>query len=361
MDCEGDLSSSHESCCRRYQNNNENQLKGTCQLIPMLTSGCQRLSCHPFRLNVYSYHRILTQFSPVLRYHLYSRSYSSIAQMLFPENCFHIDRFKGVHIDLGKLFSDNSIPSDNNLLVKFEDTLKTSEEEWKKSGNRLIWFKVPLSVSSVIPALVKDGFIYHHAKPGHATLVKWISENEPNIVPPYPFTNIGVGALVVDDQNRVLVVKEKWVPKQFKMWKFPGGSSEPGEDISEAMKREVFEETGIEVKFKSILSMRQWHEYQFGSDLFVTCLATVNGSHDIQIDRHEIEEAAWIPIETLMTGGPDNELSEFNKFNMKQYLLSKELGVSVGEKKVRHLLGGETTVYAMTKDEKQEKKEHHKM
>ena len=68
---------------------------------------------------------------------------------------------------------------------------------------------------------------YHHAKPGFVQMVKWIAPNEPNNIPAYPYTNVGVGALVVDASNNVLVVQEKFSPVG-RMWKFPGGYAEQG-------------------------------------------------------------------------------------------------------------------------------------
>lgn len=42
-------------------------------------------------------------------------------------------------------------------------------------------------------SLSQAGFTFHHAKPDFAMLFKWISQDEPCNVPPYAFTNVGVG------------------------------------------------------------------------------------------------------------------------------------------------------------------------
>lgn len=58
-------------------------------------------------------------------------------------------------------------------------------------------------------------------------MVKWVSPDEPNNIPSFPYTNIGVGALVVDKENNVLVVQEKFTPVA-RTWKYPGGFATQG-------------------------------------------------------------------------------------------------------------------------------------
>src|SRR5260221_6156257 len=53
---------------------------------------------------------------------------------------------------------------------------------------------------------------------------------------------LGVGAVVLDDERRVLLVLRGGVPMQGE-WSLPGGVLETGETIIEGMKREIFEET----------------------------------------------------------------------------------------------------------------------
>ena len=60
---------------------------------------------------------------------------------------------------------------------------------------------------------------------------------------------IGVGAVIEDDTGRILLVKHTperggyWQGK----WICPGGKLEPGETIEEGIKREVREETQLEI------------------------------------------------------------------------------------------------------------------
>lgn len=57
---------------------------------------------------------------------------------------------------------------------------------------------------------------------------------------------IGLGAIIVDDQRRVLLIRRGSEPLQGQ-WSLPGGAMELGETLLEGIKREVREETGLEV------------------------------------------------------------------------------------------------------------------
>lgn len=58
---------------------------------------------------------------------------------------------------------------------------------------------------------------------------------------------IGVGAVVFDSQGRVLLVRRAQ-PPNVGLWSVPGGRLGPGESLVECCRREVLEETGIEVE-----------------------------------------------------------------------------------------------------------------
>ncbi|MFW0795702.1 NUDIX domain-containing protein [Gordonia sp. CPCC 205515] len=57
---------------------------------------------------------------------------------------------------------------------------------------------------------------------------------------------LGVGAIIFDDADRLLLVLRGREP-QAGRWSIPGGKVEPGESLSEAVIREVLEETGLTV------------------------------------------------------------------------------------------------------------------
>jgi len=60
---------------------------------------------------------------------------------------------------------------------------------------------------------------------------------------------LGVRALVVDEQGRILLVKHSYVSG----WHLPGGGVEADETLLDALARELMEETGVELAAPPVL------------------------------------------------------------------------------------------------------------
>ena len=123
---------------------------------------------------------------------------------------------------------------------------------------------------------------------------KWLPET-PNTIPAYTSHFVGVGGFVLNDKREILVIKEKNGPVT-SIWKVPGGTADPGEDIAETAVREVLEETGIPCEFECILGFRQLHTARFGkSDMYFICY--LKPKHcDIKIQESEIADAKWMDV-----------------------------------------------------------------
>ncbi len=63
----------------------------------------------------------------------------------------------------------------------------------------------------------------------------------------------GVRVIVLDDDNRILMVRQDHPERS--VWMVPGGGIEEGESSAAAAVREVLEETGLEVETKGLI----WH------------------------------------------------------------------------------------------------------
>ena len=77
------------------------------------------------------------------------------------------------------------------------------------------------------------------------------------------------GALLLDDDRRVLLVRRKYPPDQG-TWCLPIGFAELGETIAEAALRELLEETGIVGRVTRMIDADSWRSDFYGDLLVVT-------------------------------------------------------------------------------------------
>ena len=66
----------------------------------------------------------------------------------------------------------------------------------------------------------------------------------------FPTHIVTVGGLVENDEGKILMVKEP-----VRGWELPGGQVEVGETLTDAFKREIKEETGINIKVGNLISV----------------------------------------------------------------------------------------------------------
>ncbi len=133
---------------------------------------------------------------------------------------------------------------------------------------------------------------------------------------PQQFPEATVGALVVRDDGKVLVVKsKKWRDK----YSVPGGHIELGERAEDAIVREVKEETGLDVKVSKLLLVQQAifpkdyvkHEHYLFLDYVCEALTT-----SVHLDGKELQEYTWVdPGEALKLG-----LEEYTRNFINAYL-----------------------------------------
>ena len=75
---------------------------------------------------------------------------------------------------------------------------------------------------------------------------------------------IGVGAIVLNQHDKVLVGKRKDNP--IDKWQMPQGGVDKDEDLYSAMRRELYEETSI-TSFKLIREIERWLTYELPANL----------------------------------------------------------------------------------------------
>jgi 8-oxo-dGTP diphosphatase len=70
------------------------------------------------------------------------------------------------------------------------------------------------------------------------------------------YIGVGVGALIVSEDGRLFLSRRGPQAKNERgLWEFPGGAVEFGEKLSDALKREMREEYGIEIAVGDLLDI----------------------------------------------------------------------------------------------------------
>lgn len=211
-----------------------------------------------------------------------------------------INRYGGVEVDAAAL------PADAH---EFQTQLEHALQQWRQQDLKLVWLEVPLTKAALIPVAVDHGFIFHHSTPEQSTLVYRLVPDA--FVPNYASHYVGVGGVVINEKNELLVVAEQYHRQTNpRFYKLPGGMLDPDEHVETAVVREVFEETGIRAKFESLVCFRHWHRARFNkSDIYFIARLTPL-SHEITRREGEIAECLWMPVDEYL--GMDS-VSAFNK------------------------------------------------
>ncbi|CRK94992.1 CLUMA_CG008479, isoform B [Clunio marinus] len=226
------------------------------------------------------------------------------------------DRFNGITIDSTAEQCEDA---------QFDGILSKSLNQWTEQKRRAIWFKVNRNQASWLPVLAKNDFYFHHARNEFVMMYKWLPKTEPSAVPPFAHTMVGVGALVINNQNQVLVVSEKNALIT-NSWKLPGGYLEMNENLVEAAIREVLEETNIKTRFESVVSLRHAHGAAFGcSDLYIV-MKLIPETEEIRKCDREIAKCTWMNLDEYMN---HPNVHQTNRAFVQHYLDLKSNGMMI--------------------------------
>ena len=114
---------------------------------------------------------------------------------------------------------------------------------------------------------------------------------------------VAVGAVIEDGKGRILLVKHK--PERGGFWRgkwiCPGGALELGETIDEGIKREVKEETGLEIDLVKLLP--PYDRIVKSTDgvslhvVYIDCLAKLVGG-ELEVGS-DVGEALWVEKQNI--------------------------------------------------------------
>ena len=125
-----------------------------------------------------------------------------------------------------------------------------------------------------------------------------------------------VGALIVNKEGKILLAKShKW----FDRYTLPGGHIEIGETMEEAVKREVKEEVGLDVKVveflltqEAIFAKEFWRRRHF---IFFDFICRTD-NQPVKLDPVEVQDFVWVYPGAAL----NMNLDSFTKKTVSQYL-----------------------------------------
>lgn len=70
-------------------------------------------------------------------------------------------------------------------------SLPASVAQWQQEGRVAVWLHVPIFQSGLAAVAASQGFAFHHAESGSATLTRWLGEG-PSRLPAFASHQLGV-------------------------------------------------------------------------------------------------------------------------------------------------------------------------
>jgi ADP-ribose pyrophosphatase YjhB (NUDIX family) len=101
---------------------------------------------------------------------------------------------------------------------------------------------------------------------------------------------VSVGVVVLNQKSEVLLLDHVFRPASG--WGIPGGFMEFAEQPHEAAKREVFEETGLELENLEMIWMRTLNRH-------IEIIFRADGKGTAEVKSREINSLAWFEVEKM--------------------------------------------------------------
>jgi ADP-ribose pyrophosphatase YjhB (NUDIX family) len=120
---------------------------------------------------------------------------------------------------------------------------------------------------------------------------------------------VGVGAVIVDEQGRVVLIKRGVEPLKGH-WSLPGGAVELGETLDACVAREMVEETGLEVEVGPVI------------EVFDRII--VDDERRVRYHYVLVDYLCWPAGGALQAGGDVDEAILVDPDDLKQYNLTEK-------------------------------------
>ncbi|TCV96299.1 NAD+ diphosphatase [Luteibacter rhizovicinus] len=143
----------------------------------------------------------------------------------------------------------------------------------------------------------------------------------------FPRTDAAI-IVIVEHDGACLLGRQRGWPKG--RYSTLAGFIEPGESLEDAVRREVREESGVEVAYATYHSSQPW---PLPASLMVGFTATAR-TRDIHLRDNELEDARWFTVKQIVDGMTDGSLAVPPPLSVSYRLIEHWLalrGVDLGE------------------------------
>lgn len=131
---------------------------------------------------------------------------------------------------------------------------------------------------------------------------------------------VGAKAIVYNTKTkRILVMKRSYDDTSAGFWENPGGKKELGEHIEETLRREVLEETGIEVKEFRLLYATAINEDKYPFMIIGYFVPTTQEEIELSFEHIEYK---WATIEEYLSLVDRGIKNDFINYNVEEIIKS---------------------------------------
>ena len=166
------------------------------------------------------------------------------------------------------------------------------------------------------------------------------------------FPEVVVAALIYNDQGEILLIQcsSKWKG----CWRLPGGHVELGETCTFALKREIMEETGLEIdriEFNDLQDCLYPKALERDAHfIFLDYRASLAGGKMAEKNR-EMDNYIWIKPEEALK---KLEISDYTRVSLKKFIANKPTAPDVFEDKYKRAMADYQNLLKQTAKEKME-------
>jgi ADP-ribose pyrophosphatase len=134
-------------------------------------------------------------------------------------------------------------------------------------------------------------------------------DGQPGVYGVVHFANLAAGVLVLDDDDRVLLVGQHRYALDDYSWELPEGGVPAGETVLEGARRELLEETGVEAR--DWLELARVHLSNSVSDELAVLFVATGLTHGVATpDGTEDLEIRWLPFDDVLAMTLDGRISD---------------------------------------------------